>query len=466
MKKSFLAALLLVGGASIHAQDFPGYRNGNYSGVNSVFFNPANIADSRYKFDFNLFSLSTLVANNQASFKLKNLGETFNGDSIKNQIFGNNAGPASGLFSLNIQGPSAMFNVGKKSSFAITTRARAMMNVVDMDGKLISQVIDDFNTADPNLPYTISSSQNMRMALNAWSEIGVSYARILADKGPHFLKGGVSLKYLGGAGNAFINLDNFKGSINADLVAQDGYLYNTTGKIGVGIGGVNLSDFEASDALKMESTGLGADLGFVYEYRPSKSGKSRGDENKYKLKVGVALLDLGSVKYEKDMKRSGAYNIDITGSKRLYFNDFDNLDIDEYNSFFASRPQFFTAANANTETSYSVSLPTTVHIDVDYHFAKGFYVSASTQVAMSGSDAKPYNPLYYTGFAVTPRIEGKIFGLYLPVSYNELTGTNAGLSLRAGPLFIGSGSAISALLGESKQADVHLGLRIGILKKK
>jgi hypothetical protein len=463
MKNVLMFALLVIGATS-EAQDFIGYRNGNYTGVNSVFFNPANIADSRYKFDFNLFSVSTLVGNNQATFNLENLTETFDGDNIKNQIFGNNVGPASGIFSMNLNGPSFMFNVGKKNSFAVTTRARTMMNVIDMDGKLIHNVIDGFDYNDPTLPYTLSSNQNMRLKFNAWSEIGASYARILSNKGNHFFKGGVTVKYIGGAGNVFMNIDNLKGTLNADQVAMDGYLNNTTGRIGVGVAGIDISNFEASDALKMESTGLGADIGFVYEYRPNLDN-GRKDQNKYKWKIGVSLSDVGSVKYDKDMTKSGAYDINITGNKRLYFNDFENVDLDDYNAYFKSRPQYFTAAGTNAESTVNVSLPTTLNIDVDYHLHKGFYVSASGQFALAGAN-KIINPQYYSGFSVTPRLEGKILGVYLPISYNELTKMNAGLSLRLGPLFVGSGSIITALVGDSKQVDVHVGLRMGILKKK
>ena len=63
------------------AQDFPGYRAGNYTGVNGVFFNPANLADSRYRFDFNLISVSSFVGNNQATFKLKNITQSFDADA-------------------------------------------------------------------------------------------------------------------------------------------------------------------------------------------------------------------------------------------------------------------------------------------------------------------------------------------------------------------------------------------------
>jgi hypothetical protein len=462
MKKLLVLGMCATLAGAAKAQDFPGYQAGNYTGVNGVFFNPANIADSRYRFDINLFSLSTYVGNNQASFKLKTLGE-FNSDSISNKVFGKNAGPSSGLVNLDIHGPSFMFNVSKKNSFAITTRVRSTVNVVDIDGKLFEKVTSDFSN-DATLPYTIASNQNQRFAINAWSEFGVSYARVISEKGPHFFKGGVSLKYLGGAGNSFINIDNFKGTINADVAAQDAYLNNSTGRVGIGFAGMTTSDFDPADALKMKSTGIGADIGFVYEYRPKDAATSKG-ANKYKLKVGVALLDLGSIKYEKDMQRSGIYDIDITGSERLSFNELDNFDFDKYNDFFKAKPQFFTAANSNAETTYKVSLPTTLRLDVDYHVKKGFYVSGAGSFSMIGKSAKPYNSAFYSNFIVTPRIEGKILGVYLPVSYNELTKFNAGISLRVGPLFFGSGSVISALVGESKQADFHIGVRFGGLKK-
>ncbi|MEJ7914381.1 MAG: hypothetical protein WKF70_14585, partial [Chitinophagaceae bacterium] len=70
-----------------------------------------------------------------------------------------------------------------------------------------------------------------------------------------------------------------------------------------------------------------------------------------------------------------------------------------------------------------------------------------------------------SSFTLTPRYEGKAFGVYLPINHNSLTQFNAGLSLRAGPLFLGSGSILSAVLGDSKQADFHIGLRFGGLQK-
>ncbi|HVF96976.1 MAG TPA: hypothetical protein VM871_06635, partial [Flavisolibacter sp.] len=126
-----------------NAQDFSGYRTGNNTGVNGVFFNPANIADSRYRWDFTLFNVSAAIGNNKASFKLKDLARTIDGDSVKNKIFSEGAGNSSGFVSAVVTGPSVFFNLGKNSAIALTTRARVMSNIIDIDGKLARQIIDD-----------------------------------------------------------------------------------------------------------------------------------------------------------------------------------------------------------------------------------------------------------------------------------------------------------------------------------
>lgn len=448
------------------AQDFSGYRNGNYTGVNGVFFNPANFADSRYKFDFNLFSISAFVGNNQAKFSLSDLNNSFNGDSIKNQLFGDRAGKSSGLVNTTVHGPSLMFNAGKKMAIALTTKARVMANVADMDGKLANTIMDDFNN-DPSLPYTISSPEDMRFTVNGWTEFGLSLSRILSDRGENFFKGGLTLKYLAGAGNGYFNLAGFKGTLNDDLVRQDVYLANATGGIAVGFGGIRIAGFEAEDLLKMKSTGIGADIGFVYEFRPeyekySDGNGSRG-QNKYKFKVGMALLDLGKISYQRDLQRSGSYNIDITGNERLYLSELDGVDVDDYKTFFNSRPQFFTAEAAGNESNYKVALPSTLQLDLDYHLHKNTYVSLASQFSLAGK-SNIFNTYYYNTFTLTPRYEGKGIGLYIPINYNTLTKFNAGASFRFGPLFVGSGSVLTALFGSSKQVDVHMGLRFGLLR--
>lgn len=438
-------------------QDLAGYRTGNYTGVNGVFSNPANIANSRYRWDVNLLGVNASVGNNQAQFKLGDLGKTFDGDKLTDQLFGANAGKTSGLVNVALHLPSVMISAGPKMAFAFTSRARVLGNVTDMDGQLVNQIRSLNETS--NLPYTISSNGNMRVNVSGWTEYGLSFAREAYVKGPHYFKAGGTVKYLAGIGNMNLHLSNFKGTIDKDLVAQDGYLTNTTAKVGLASSGVNVADFDASQLTKTSGHGVGLDLGVVYEYRPAES-------EDYLFKVGVSVLDIGRVKYTKDLSKSAGYNLGIASNQRFYLSQLNGVSLDDYKTTLDKYPQYFVPDGTNSETSYKVSLPTTMQINIDYHLQNKFYVNANVQLALTNGTAKPYNGQYYSGFTLTPRYEGRKFGFYLPLSYNGLTKFNAGTSFRAGPLYVGSGSVLTALFGNSKQADVFIGFRFGQLCKK
>ena len=126
-------------------------------------------------------------------------------------------------------------------------------------------------------------------------------------------------------------------------------------------------------------------------------------------------------------------------------------------------PALFTPIIVGVNGKYAASLPTVLQADFDYHLNRGFYINAVGQFNMVAKNSI-YSSNQYNSFTVTPRFESKVFGIFVPLNYSELTSFNAGLSLRAGPLFIGSGSIITAL-AKSKQADVHVGLHIGIQHK-
>jgi hypothetical protein len=461
-------ALTILSNLLTNAQDFSGYRSGNYTGVNGVFFNPASIADSRYKVDFNLLSVSGFVGNNQAGFSMKNITKSFDGDSIKNQLFGSSAGPSTGFVSAAVHGPSLLINAGKKMSFALTSRARVVANAMDIDGKLVDKISNDLRN-DPLLPYSISTTANMRLAVNGWTEFGLSIARVISDKEKHFFKGGLSVKYLAGTANGYLNIANLNGTLNEDPVLQEPYFSNTTGRITLGFGGARVSNLETDNILNFESSGIGADIGFVYEFRPdyekykTENGEWQRDRNKYKLKVGVALLDIGKNAYKRDQQRSGTYAVNITGNERLYTGELNGVGIDDYKEYFNSRPAYFTPDNSMNSAEYKVSLPTTLQIDLDYNLHKNLYVALASQLGVSNSSAA-FKSRYYNMLTLTPRYEGKGIGLSVPINYNGLTKFNMGTSFRLGPLFFGSGSVLSALFGESKQVDAHFGLRFGSLQ--
>lgn len=457
MKRIITGLLLSCCTTYVHAQDLAGFRTSNYAGVNSVFYNPASIANSRYRFDVNVFAVNVGVSNNQLKYKLSDIGSSFNEDTLKNQLFGQNAGLTKALVTLGVHAPSVMFNVGK-FSFAVTSRVRMVTNVTDLDGKLADKVINDFSN-DPNLPYKIASDNNMRVSMNGWAEIGASVAREVLAVGPHHLKAGITLKYLAGAGNGTINIDKLHATLDVDQVKEDAYLTDAKGAIGMNFAGFSVSDFDVNDLTKFTGRGFGIDLGAVYEYRP-------GADQNYKYRVGLSLLDAGKIKYERDVTRSGTFAINIPAGQQFAFSNLDGVSLDNYKAELTKYPQYFQASKDNDKDKYSVSLPTTLRIDGDYHIHNAFYVNLDVQFALSSGKNKPYNAQYFNAFSITPRYDGKIFGFFLPISYNELSKLNAGASFRVGPLFVGSGSVLTALMGSSHQVDGFIGIHIGGLARK
>lgn len=455
MKPLISLSLLLATGFAGYSQLPSAFYSAKNSGVQSVAHNPALLNTNGYKYHINLFNVHSYLGNNQAAFKLSDQFQ-FSDGYFEDNFYGENAGLSTGLINVDILGPSVQFNVGRKNSFALFTRARAMGNITDFDGKLAHTITKDFEGGDPDLPYTFGSNANMRVALNAWAEIGASYSRELLRKGKHEVTGGITLKYLSGAGNGYLQINNFTGTIYEDQIQQDFYLANTQGSIGVGFAGMSFDDPDLETLTKTTGKGIGWDIGFVYEMK-----NSTATDAGYKLKAAVSVTDIGKISYDKDTDRSGAYTAHITGAERFYLNELEDVSLDNYNQFFLSRPQYFTPAPDNIDAVLKASLPTTLNVDLDYHVISKLFLNLGTKIPLTNTEDKPYINKYFTGFSLTPRIETRGFSFGLPLHYNELSKMNAGVYFQAGPLFIGSGSVITALISESKQADFAIGISFG-----
>ncbi|MBC5833616.1 OmpA family protein [Flavobacterium sp. F372] len=341
-----------------------------------------------------------------------------------------------------------MFNLNKSSSLALFTRARSITHLSNISGKALNDIQEDINEN-----YEVRN-QNFSIAANAWAEFGVSYARILMDKGQHFLKGGLSAKYLYGGFTGYAKGNNF--NLKYDYFGNDATNTTTTsGNIETG-NITSLDDFD--DPTENTGSGFGADLGFTFEYRPDHqkykyTNKEGGtsyhkEQNKYKFKIGVSITDIGAINY-KDAVVS-VYNANTSYTDAEYDADpsFDNL----YTKISESK-------------SVRFKLPTAIHLNADWRMNKRFYLNLNTD--FSAVSAEDKNSSYINNnVSLTPRYEVKWLGLYVPISYLEYSGLQAGFGFRVGPLFVGSGSIVSAMLSETQALDAHLGLKIPIYQSR
>jgi len=449
-KRIFLSLFAFASLCSANAQSYLGYVHDNYAGVQGVLYNPASIVDSRFKTDINLFSISSAVGNDLYGVKLFDAfksGYDFDLEAKKNFSNANNA-----YFNTDIMGPSVMFNIAPKHSLAVFTRARAFMNVVDVNGKVINDITKDNSTSFPS-----ANVGSLNGVGNSWGELGISYAAVLYQRGQHFLKGGITAKYLQGVANYHLQANGVTMAYNENLILPQNSTYTTTGSVVYG----SSQDFAANSNIDIDSKsrGFGVDLGLVYEWRPEYTA-DRADindlkeVNKYKLRFGLSVTDLGSMKYDKGVRNN--YNLNKTITQANY----DNAD--SFDEFLKNN---YTNVPVNgTVRSY---LPTAIHADVDWNIHNKFYLNANADLGVVSKTKLNQNSIA-NRVSLTPRYESKWFSAYVPISYMDYSKqAQVGFGLRTGVFFIGSGSILSNVVSKnSKAADIHLGFKIPVYQKK
>ena len=453
MKKIILTVLLTSLSFCLKAQSYIGFLTDNYSGVHGVISNPASITDSRFKADINLAGASFFGNNDYYGINI--LDATKDGYSFDLEAKTDSKDSNSGGVNLDVLGPSFMFNLSKNSSIALFSRARVMVNANNISGASIES-IDDDTTDDYSF-----EDVNMSVLAHSWAEFGVTYARTLLNKKQHVLKGGLSLKYLKGIGSVYAETRDASIDYDADGIDLGGG--EATGSITTSGAFVYARSDEFDDddydvELAKNASGFGADIGFVYEFRPDYADFESDDIknnnykhlNKYKFKVGVSVTDIGFVDYEDGIREGFDVN-----NANVSYDDFDTADnIGEFlNAFYA---------RTNQDSAYKIDLPTALHVNVDWNMNSKIYLNLNTDLSLMSKDRITANRIANT-VSLTPRYETKWFSFYLPLSVIENNGFRIGTGFRAGPLYVGSGSVISAFSSDNnRQADVYAGLKVPI----
>lgn len=455
------------------AQDNLGSNTGNYAGVTGISLQPASIADSRYKFDFNIASASVNFSNNYLGFSrsyfLKNrfsFSDFRNYNDFKSKVLiENNLNGERANFQLNnrLQLPlSFMMSLGKKSGLGLNVQNRTSIAFNNVNADFAKQVYDFWgNKATYGKNYDVSG---MKMNAMNWMEVGLTYGRVVLDRNKHFLKFGVTAKYLGGLSSW--NLDAKQLTVRA---SQDS-LFTASGNVNFNHSESNISS-KINTSYRPDASSWGGDLGVVYEFRgrinkylvPKYNKRddytesvARRDKNKYSVKLGVSLLDVGVLNF-KSAPLARNFKIDV-GNFNLAAIDVRNIR--QFDTLIANNVTYTSPAGEQ----YSVAMPTALSAQLDLHVIKGFYVNAMHYRPFNGLNKNTtyriVSPNYY---AVTPRWENRWAGVYLPFSINSVKEVSAGATVRLGPLFVGTSNLLTLAKKENiQQADVHAGLKVPI----
>lgn len=475
MKKFYLILFALCLSRTFgYAQGFSILNNSNYSPVNSVYFNPAKIADSKQKFQINLFSGNLYLANDYGVLKsipqfiktIQNSGEF--GELLTFRENGKNKNMD---FGAEIRGPSFVASIGQNQSMAFTTRARVLFNANNVSEQLMKLLVEGLKD---NPMFGDVNNASFDVNANVFSEMGLSYSRVLLNTGKHVVKGGVTGKYMIGADNAQMYTN---GTTNISI--EDKVLYTTISTSGINVN-MNVANGDlitnAGNKISLKSIlnnsgqGFGTDFGFEYEFRPHYQdykyeidGKIETDNSvpKYAIKFGFALTDMGSITYSKG-KQIFLRNLDVDHEwTEAQANNFDQADLE------GSLKEIYPAVGDVTSTlKYRAQLPSRLNMNLDFKVAKNFYVATNYMGKLTKKAHEP-DP---TGTLINliPRIEKSNYEVALPITYSSrYKKVNVGLASRGGAFFMGTDDIGGALgIGKFTSLNLYAGLNISLGKKR
>jgi outer membrane protein OmpA-like peptidoglycan-associated protein len=470
------------------AQEQLGWMNDNYAGVNGIDLQPASIVDSRFKFDMSILHFNASFTNNYVGIRrnfisdkgwdtdgdFKNLFLTDRyplpryddpQDSLKNIYDGKK--PEDVNIYMNIQSSLPILNfmvtINSKNSFALTTKSRTMFNLDNMSPELARLAYSELG--DRSLWQTRLSNENLNINAMSWGEVGVTYGREIFSINDHYLKGAVRAKYLLGLAAAYLYSDKIEYEFKNDDTLS---IYNSDVSYGLAS---NVDDDLYEDfsfSIPGKPT-FGWDFGFVYEWRKGaaekyqydmdgQTGLWRRDQNKYKLKVGFSVVDLGRVRFDK-ATGTGNFNANINEW------DISNFDPDGINGFNDTINTRFL--NTTDEGDFKMQLPTAISYQIDYRIWKPFYINHTgfLGVQRNSSDSRTTS---ISTYSIAPRIETKWFGLSIPYSYQpNFQQHRVGAMLRLGPLVIGTDNLLNYFGSDVVYgADVYVALKMPIMFKK
>lgn len=454
-----------------YSQRYFGVATSNWSGTNALYLNPALMGNSRVKWSIDLFSLNLGVDNNFA---------TLNGDNLFKKLSNADNFKAADFLKYNdkdkinltlpyaeVRGPGFYVSINDKHALSLTTRARVMSQFRGFSSNMFrSMVAGDLKS---DFPIT---EKDFNWTANVWSELGLSYAFTLVNTDHHVLRAGVTARYLAGGGYTGLYGKSASGQYYA---AQDSVRVNTADfRIASNLGneGVNsvsnVSSFFDAFLGKNAGHGFGADLGLVYEFRPTYEKHTYsmdGDENRinpeqdaYLLRISAAITDFGSIKYKTNNQQAG-----VSGSG--YFKP-KELELDNYQA----SEKYLRDRGLKTDTSSASStvlLPTALVLGIDYHVYKHFYINGT----FIGGLSRPLDKLgnvAYSQVTVTPRWDSRVVSVGVPITYNMTSQSfKAGLGIRVGGFILGSDDIFAVFGGKNaKGVNFYMGASIPIAKRK
>ncbi|WP_305982311.1 DUF5723 family protein [Roseivirga thermotolerans] len=442
----------------LSAQQFNGFYTSDFSGVLGLGEQPASVANSPYKYDFNLVNGNIYLANNIAHTAKNSEGaiRLIRFDDTETKYVKGNA---------SLGGLSVLLSLSRKRGVGIRYNVRSVMNGTEISPNFVAQ-INRFNS--PEYTGRTYLNEQLNFSSATWQELAFTYGGLLRDDGVNRIKLGVTLKAVNPMGHAWAVLERADYDVLADgrldvnrFNLRAGYSANLDG----------YEPFDGTNAMRIPPQGTGyklsgADIGLVYErvaFRAdpkSASGTSLHPDITYEFRVSASITDIGTMTMDY-----GSASFATTGlNPNANSADFNSLftGVTSFRAFRNSLENYLTTTDVSG--TYTVSLPTALRLNYDYNFGNNFYFNAAALADLSWAMPADFRVSYINHLMLTPRYETGLYGVYLPIMYNFSNDTEVGLAARYGPFTIGTHTLETLFKKEKTSAGFFFSISISQLK--
>ncbi|MFT6243660.1 MAG: hypothetical protein ACJA0U_002871 [Salibacteraceae bacterium] len=431
MKILISITLFLTFTIHVKGQNNFGSLSSNYTPTNSLYINPSSILDAKVWLDINLVGAGSYTNNNLVYLRDQRWFDITK-DAINDDIrlteddIGYNQGKNKyHAYNRNfVTGPSAVWSQGNHAA-ALSTGARSYLGVRTLPeyaGNYIENGVQDY-VLQHDIDYTIT---NLKVAALGFGEIKGTYAYTFFKRRQDMFMAGISLSKLFSTGGGAMNIYDAQFFVDNDSLLPIAHLE---------------ADAMYTPNIDLNPKGgWGLDLGFTYQkmkgnanqYFPN-SKRMGCNSMPYLYKLGVSIMDIGSLKFEEGDYLFSGY-------------DFDNYDWYAYADQEVNDDNFTTAleeaedviTQGQVRKQNKIRLPTFASVQFDYNlWASKIYVNA-TIVQGIPVPKRRFGIRHANSLSLTPRFESFFFDFALPFSLYEYRYPQMGASVRLGPITIGT----------------------------
>lgn len=440
MNKFLFSLSFCLVAALAQGQSFLGIQNSPRKGMIHTSVNPAEINHLSKKLEINLFAVGATVGNDALSFR-----DLIEQDNVLDRVFETMDGPVNLHVEAHALGPSVGFSVDKWS-FGFISQAFVKGDILQLNANLGNA----FNTDPFATEYhevLIRSSSNQRANIAGWAELGLMAGREIWSNEKHAFSGGATVKFLIPGSYVNMGLDQFEGKLVQDRLAFS--LTDASGQLNVNypnvLEGWDLENQLLDQLSPARISGVAVDLGVSHQWEGS------GIIN---VHSGLSIRNIGGLNL-RDGQVNNSYNLLIPAGE---FFRLDLLDgsLEEIEAQLLNSGYFTRTNHRNSR----MSLPTLMSAYTEMELSRIFQVSVFGQFRFYNQEKN--NQLNTQNVvAITPRLNLGLLEIYSPWAVYDISGLTGGLGLRLGGFFVGSQSALTGWLADTRQIDAHIGFSMG-----